>query len=76
MVTFHDGSPVPPSRVFAGDWAFFRLLDAAQVQQETETRHVLTFQTNGYTSRVRVEADSSRNPFTSRHVLPQIRCEA
>jgi type VI secretion system protein ImpL len=73
-VTFFDRSPVPPSAAYRGNWALFRLLDAMQVQAESETRHVVTFSRNGYVARVRFEADSNRNPFHRRELLSQFRC--
>ncbi len=73
-VTFFDRSAVPPSAAYKGNWALFRLLDAMQVQPESETRHVVTFSKNGYVARVRFEADSNRNPFHRRELLTQFRC--
>jgi type VI secretion system protein ImpL len=73
-ITFFDKSAVPPSIPFSGNWGFFKLLDAAQIQSESETRHVLTFTKNGYTARLRIEADSNRNPFHRRDVIRTFSC--
>ena len=75
-ITFFDKSAgMSPSIAFTGNWAFFRLLDAAQkVETESETRHVFTFMKNGYTTRLRIEADSNRNPFHRRDLIRQFSC--
>ena len=67
---------MPPSKEIGGNWALFRLLDGAQVQRETEHLYALTLQEGGYTARLRLEADSNRNPFSRRDMLAQFRCGA
>ena len=67
-----DGSH--PESAFQGPWAFFRLLDHAVTQPQSETRFVVTFLNNGKSARVVLEAASIRNPL-ARHELAHFRCE-
>ena len=46
-----------------GPWAWFRLLDGAQVERVTDTRYRITFAAGGHSMRVILDAASSRNPF-------------
>jgi type VI secretion system protein ImpL len=64
--TFEDLSgPWPPQR-FEGQWAWFRLIEAAQPQREGDLRAVLAFQRGNHHARVTVEAGSVNNPFAKR----------
>ena len=66
-----------PNVPFSGPWAFFRLLDAGQLQRETEstrTRFVFTIGKGGHVSKWMIEARSIRNPFVSRD-LQQFSCQ-
>jgi type VI secretion system protein ImpL len=74
-VTFEDRASGRPNMAFTGPWALFRLLDAAQVRQESDLRYEVTFEKGGYTSLVRIDASSVFNPFRLRD-LQQFRCEA
>jgi type VI secretion system protein ImpL len=74
-VTFEDRASGRPNIVFAGPWAWFRLLDASQFRQESDLRYEVTFEKGGYTSLVRIDASSVFNPFGQRD-LQQFRCEA
>jgi type VI secretion system protein ImpL len=56
-----------------GPWAWFRLIDQARVERETDAAHVLTFEKGGHESRLRVESVSIRNPYGNRN-LQQFRC--
>jgi type VI secretion system protein ImpL len=67
------GGDGPNNMVFQGPWAWFRLIDATQVQRETDVRYALSFQKGGHEARVKVEASSIRNPFATRDVQ-QFRC--
>jgi type VI secretion system protein ImpL len=71
--SFEDRSAARPNLVFEGPWAWFRLMDAARVQRETDVRYVLHLQLGGHQARVRLEAASIRNPYASRDVQ-QFRC--
>ena len=46
-----------------GPWAWFRLLDGAQVERVADTRYRITFAAGGHSMRVILDAASSRNPF-------------
>src|SRR4029079_5983563 len=65
-VSFEDRSAARPNRVMTGAWAWFRMLDFAHAQRETDLRSVLRFDLGGHTARVTVDATSVRNPFASR----------
>jgi type VI secretion system protein ImpL len=58
---------------FDGQWAWFRLLDSAEVRPETDTRSIVTFAKDGHLVRLRLDAASIRNPY-SRAELQQLRC--
>ncbi len=73
--TFDARSGGRPNIVAPGPWAWFRLMDAAQTERETDVRYVLTFAKDGHEARVRVEAASIRNPY-GRNDLQQFRCGA
>ena len=71
-VTFEAGGP-PSIAAFDGPWAWFRSLDQAKVQQQSETRFLVTFAQGGHSARVMIEAASVRNPF-ARNELQSFRC--
>jgi type VI secretion system protein ImpL len=56
-----------------GPWAWFRLLDGAQLERVSDTRYRITFSAGGHSMRVVLEAASSRNPF-GRNPLAGFRC--
>jgi type VI secretion system protein ImpL len=56
-----SGAIAGPSR--QGPWAWFRLLDQARVDRESDSRFRVTFTAGGRTMRVVLDAASSRNPF-------------
>jgi type VI secretion system protein ImpL len=62
-----------PNQVFAGPWAWFRLLDAGQLQPSSDVRYTLSLQAGANQSRVTIEATSIRNPFLKAD-LRQFRC--
>jgi type VI secretion system protein ImpL len=74
-VTFEDAASNSPNNVFAGQWAWFRLLDGAQVQRMSDVSFEVTFEKAGYDAKVRIDASSVLNPF-GRRELQQFRCEA
>ena len=57
-----NGVSVPGSGS-QGPWAWFRLLDKAQVERLSDARYRITFSAGGHAMRVLLEAASSRNPF-------------
>jgi type VI secretion system protein ImpL len=73
-VTFETAAGSRPGPVFTGPWAWFRLLDTAQVQPERgDTRFQLTFRVEGLSAIVLIEAQSVSNPFV-RSELQNFRC--
>jgi type VI secretion system protein ImpL len=75
--TFEDRSGGHPNVVAQGPWAWFRLIDAGQLQRETEgtkTRYVLTLEKGGHQSKVTIEAQSILNPYAKRD-LQQFSCQ-
>ena len=74
-VTFEDAASNSPNNVFAGQWAWFRLLEGAQVQRTSDVSFDVTFEKAGYDAKVRIDASSVLNPF-GRRELQQVRCEA
>jgi type VI secretion system protein ImpL len=72
--TFEDRASGKPNIAFQGQWAWFRLLDAAQTRTESDLRHEVTFEKSGFKATVRIEAASVLNPFGMRE-LQQFRCE-
>jgi type VI secretion system protein ImpL len=56
-----------------GPWAWFRLLDGAQVERISDTRYRIAFAAGGHSMRIVLEAASSRNPF-GQNPLAGFRC--
>jgi type VI secretion system protein ImpL len=52
-----------PGMAKQGPWAWFRLLDLARVERESDVRYRVTFSAGGKEMRVILDAASSRNPF-------------
>jgi len=71
-LAFDAGGP-PAVASFQGPWAWFRALDQAKVQAQSETRFLVTFSQGGHTARVIIDATSVRNPF-ARNELQSFRC--
>ncbi|MPZ18964.1 MAG: type VI secretion system membrane subunit TssM [Luteitalea sp.] len=66
-VVFADGSGRRERNpLFHGPWAWFRLIDAAREERESDVRSALIFQARGHRARVIIEADSVYNPFAKR----------
>ena len=72
-VTFEERAGMRPNIVADGPWAWFRLIDQARVERETDAAYVFTFEKGGHESRIRVESVSIRNPYGNRG-LQQFRC--
>jgi type VI secretion system protein ImpL len=72
--TFEDAASGRPNIAAQGPWAWFRLLDAAQVRKESDLRYEVTWEKGGYKALVRIDASSVVNPFGQRD-LQQFRCE-
>ncbi|MPY87881.1 MAG: type VI secretion system membrane subunit TssM [Luteitalea sp.] len=66
-VVFADGSGTRErTSSFQGPWAWFRLIDAAREERESDVRSALIFQAGGHQARVIVDATSVYNPFAKR----------
>lgn len=72
-VTFEDLAGVSSTTAFQGPWAWFRLLEAANLRLETDVRLTALFQGGGHQASVIIEPASIRNPFQSSGVR-QFRC--
>lgn len=68
-----DGSGPPSIAAYQGPWAWFRALDQAKVQAQSETRFMVSFNQGGHAARVLLEASSVRNPFAE-NLLQSFRC--
>jgi type VI secretion system protein ImpL len=73
--TFEERGGMRVNIVAEGTWAWFRLLDAAQVESQTDVRYLVTFARGGHEAKVSLEAASLRNPF-GKPDLEQFRCAA
>jgi type VI secretion system protein ImpL len=73
-VTFEDRTAERPNQAFEGPWAWFRLLDVADLERETDVSYALRFRMGGHQARVRLEAASIRNPFSGAE-LQNFQCE-
>jgi type VI secretion system protein ImpL len=63
-----------PNAAFEGPWAWFRLLESGQMTREANERYVFTIKRGMREARLRIEADSVRNPFSGNE-LQRFRCE-
>ena len=70
---FEDNSGPIPGSAKQGPWAWFRLLDQARIEHDSETRFRITFSAAGKSMRVALEAASIRNPF-GRNEVRGFRC--
>jgi type VI secretion system protein ImpL len=58
---------------YQGDWAFFRALQAANLQKESSLRYVASFNFGGHVAKVTIQAGNLRNPFLNTAVQ-RFRC--
>ena len=72
-VTFEVPGGGRPNLVAHGPWAWFRLLQSARIERETDVRHVVAFSRDGVDVRVRLDAASIRHPFGD-NALQRFRC--
>jgi len=63
-----------PNPAFDGPWAWFRLIESGQMTREGNERYTLTIKRGTREARLRIEADSVRNPFGGND-LQRFRCE-
>jgi type VI secretion system protein ImpL len=73
-VAFDAGGP-PSITNYTGPWAWFRALDQAKIQAQSDTRFVVTFSQGGHSAKVVIDATSVRNPF-GRNELQSFRCSS
>ncbi len=72
-VTFEEISGGRANNTMPGVWGWFRLLDTAPTQSESDTKFLVAFERGGRRARVRLEASSRQNPF-GKSLLQQFRC--
>jgi type VI secretion system protein ImpL len=53
---------------YQGDWAFFRALQAANLQKQSDLRFLASFNFGGRVAKVTVQASNLRNPFLNTEV--------
>jgi type VI secretion system protein ImpL len=58
---------------YRGDWAFFRALQAASLQKQSDLRFVASFNFGGHVAKVTLQANNLKNPFLS-NALSSFRC--
>ena len=63
-----------PNSAFDGPWAWFRLIQSGQLTPDGNERYTLTIKRGAREARLRIEADSVRNPFGGND-LQRFRCE-
>jgi type VI secretion system protein ImpL len=68
-----DANGAGPSVKRQGPWAWFHLLDTAELQRVSDTHSVLTFRVGGRSVRLLLDANLIPSPF-ERHVLDQFKC--
>ena len=64
-VTFEQRFGGRPTKSYHGPWAWFRMIDDASTQRDSDVRNVLTLRAEKLQGRVIVEASTIRNPFAS-----------
>lgn len=68
-ITFDSGAGAGVNLPFQGPWAWFRLLEHAQIQSQSDVRYLVSFTTGGHSARLVLEASSIRNPFSHPELL-------
>ena len=72
-IVFEDGSGARLSTSKEGPWAWFRMLDNADLKATSSDRLIATFKSSGRKSSWEIRADSVVNPFMMKQ-LEQFRC--
>nr|WP_275298101.1 type VI secretion system membrane subunit TssM [Halomonas campisalis] len=65
LVMFEDRGGLRPNVAYEGSWSWLRALDAAQPAAQSAITYLVSFNVGGYSARVRLEFESSRNPLSS-----------
>jgi type VI secretion system protein ImpL len=73
VATFEEHTGARSPIAFEGAWAWFRLLDAANLAKESEVRYSLTLASGGHKANLRIDAHSVWNPFRQLGLL-KFRC--
>jgi type VI secretion system protein ImpL len=73
-VTFEQRFGGRPTRSYHGPWAWFRMVDDATTQRDSDVRNVLTLRAESLQGRVIVDAGTIRNPFANLE-WQRFRCE-
>lgn len=61
-VMFEDRGGQRPNVAYSGSWSWLRAFDAAQPAAQSDTAYLVSFNVSGYSARVLVQFESSRNP--------------
>jgi type VI secretion system protein ImpL len=72
-VVFEEKGGRAPNIATQGSWAWQRLVDAAELKEETDVRYLLTWRRDTHYVMARIDAASIRNPFNKPDVQ-QFRC--
>jgi type VI secretion system protein ImpL len=75
VIRAFDGSshPVGAPLRFDGDWAFFHSLDAGHLQKQGDLGYLASFDFDGHTVKLPMQAASLKNPFLNDEVR-RFRC--
>jgi type VI secretion system protein ImpL len=74
-VRFEDshGNSLSVPQIAPGPWAWFRLLDTADIERQSDTHYRVTFHGGGKSAQISLDASSIHNPFGG-HPATQFRC--
>jgi type VI secretion system protein ImpL len=70
---FDPGGTLITRLDYRGDWAFFRALQAAHLQKQSDVRFLATFNFGGKAAKVTIQANNLKNPFLDTD-LQRFRC--
>jgi type VI secretion system protein ImpL len=73
IAAFAKSGGQPPA--FDGPWALFRLLASGQISREADDQYLFTIKAGAREARLRIGAESVRNPFGGYDLLQRFRCE-
>jgi type VI secretion system protein ImpL len=69
-----DEGAARPNLTYQNQWAWQRLVDAAEMKEETDRRYVLTWRRGTHFATVRIDATTVNNPF-NKSAIQLFRCE-
>ena len=70
---FDDGGKLLTTFDYPGDWAFFRALQAGNLQKQSDLRFMASFNFGGHVAKLTIQANNLKNPFLST-ALSSFRC--